>query len=172
MDGLSIAWGCCAGRRLACACARALTRRSTTECATLLRPSGPLAAPAAAGGGGSARAAPGRGVFRFQQAEIGIEIVNDITVGNGHIKNEIKMLNASIWEHRRLGGGSSTLIDGRQADVAIFIHRIQHTKMIVFGALGQFAAHIVPYCIWKRRGSAIMGNGSFRLNVSFEMEIQ
>ncbi len=94
--GATTAWH----RRLARGRARVRTRRRTAESAKLLRPSGPPAAPTGGGGGGgSAGAVLGRGVIRFQQAEIGIEIVKDITVGSGHIKFEIKSLNApkSWW---------------------------------------------------------------------------
>ncbi len=101
-------------------------------------------------GSGRPERSPGRGVVRFQQAEIRIDIVKDITVSNGHIKYEIKMLNASVWAYRRLGLlGSSTLDVSRRADVAMIIHRIGQTKMFVFGVSGQFAANIFPYCIWN-----------------------
>ncbi len=90
-------------------------------------------------------------MVRRQQAEIRIKIVKDTTVGNGHIKHEIQMLNASAWAYLSLGplGSSNTLVDSRQADVAMFIHRIGRTKRFEFDVLGQFATSIVPYCIWN-----------------------
>ncbi len=58
MDGRSVAQGGYAGRSLARGRAQARTRKHTAESATLLRPSGPLAAPGGGGGVSSAGAVP------------------------------------------------------------------------------------------------------------------